>query len=268
MNTVKEFISFTNLKNNRIKLSLLLMVASILYCIVLSLVHTIIYMGNPFYYYAALYIFVVWTAFIYMIILFQFLQKKRGIEKALSLKSYILPLVGVQTIFYVVMIGCGLLTFMVAGTTQYSSFYYILTPVCILLTICYIPVQVFSFFAIYDGVSNPFIIIKTAFMKLIKHYRSCFYALLTLVIFAMAYNIIMGAAFDLSQSFQAFNAVQNVMVQSNPFVNAVNYMVYAFQNGALWPAVVVSFLYGVVMCILLVYYYMFMVCIYDEDIQI
>lgn len=268
MKIIQEFKTFTHLKESVGKLSLILIVTSLIYCIMFSFVQTMIYMGNPIYYYAALYVFVIWSAYIYMLILFQFVQKKRGIQDKLKLKSYILPLWGVQTIFYIVLIGSSWLLLSFAGSDELSIFYYVMTPICILLTMFYIPVQVFSFYAIYDGIRQPFLILKQALIKVYRHYRTCFYALLALTLVVVIYQFIMASFFDISSSFSAFQAVQDIMVQSNPFVSSIQYMTFAFQNHDLWGATAVSFVYGVIMCVVLVYYYMVMICAYDEDIKV
>lgn len=268
MKTIQDFITFTNLSKNRVKLSATLIIAALVYALMYALLNTIVFVADSLYYYAALYVFVIWTAYIFMIILFQFVQRKRDMHEKLKLKQYILPLWGVQTILFIVMIGSGLMAFMASGNSDMAALYYILTPICILLVMIYIPLQIFAFIAIYDGMRNPFAILFQAVKKLTAHYRTCFYALAVLLLVAMLYQVIMSTFFNVSASFEAARDVQNIMVASNPFLHAIDYTIYAFQNAALWPAAVVSFLYGIIMCILLVYYYMVMLSAYDEDIKV
>lgn len=266
MTTIQEFLRFTHMKKHRSKLFALLVIASLFYSVLYAMVHTVLYMGNLIYYYGALYVFVVWAAFIFMVILFQFVQCKRDEHPTLRMRSYILPLWGVQTLFYIVMMGSGMLAFTLAGYTSIG--FYIIAPICIVLLILYIPVQVFSLFAIYDGKRNPFGIIKMAFQQLIKHYQTCFYALLGLVFIAVVYHFIMSFFFLVLEPFNVILGVQNIVVASNPFVKAIEYTVYLFQNSKLLAAAITSFVYGICMCFALVHYYMVMLCAYDGDIKV
>lgn len=218
------------------------------------------------YYYVVLYLFVVWSAYIFMVITFIFIQKKRDSEAKLALRSYILPLLGVQSIFYILMLLFGVGAFMLGSNIP--IFATIGSMISMVLLVLYIPWQLFCFFQIYDGARNPLTILWKGLKKIAVHYRSCFYTLLVLFLVAMLYQMINGLFFDIQQSFSPLTALEDIMVQSNPFAQAINYIIYAISSPNLWGISITSFLYGLVMCCTLVYYYMVMICIHDEDIKV
>lgn len=266
MKLMSEFLTKTNLRKKRITFTMILILSSILYSIMFSFVNTIIYMGNLVYYYSALYLFVLWCAFIFMMITFLFLQRKRGIQEALKMKSYILPLLGVQSIFYVVMLLLGVGVFLLNANN--AVLVGIASVLSLLVVTLYIPWQLFSFFQIYDGVRNPFKILWNALKTIIVHYRSCFYGAFPLFLIAVIYNIMMSNIFGADAMFSTYTILQEIMITSNPFLDFITYVTTISQNPlALQPAIV-SFLYGILLCCVLVYYYMLMLCVYDEEIKV
>ena len=68
--------------------------------------------------------------------------------------------------------------------------------------------------------------------------------------------------------FAVNSGVVDIMTRSNPFMDAMELGLSLFDNMQLLPAFLVSVVYGVVMCLVLVFYYTFMVCIYDEDVHV
>lgn len=265
---IREFLDVTNSRGSLLKFTFLLIIASMLYCMVYSFASIFIYQSNGLIYYGIQYIIVLWAAFVYMVILFQFLMKKRKDDIKLKLKSYVLPLWGVQTIFFILMAGSSFLssTLIMQGTLPLNS--YVLTPLILLLMILYVPLQVLCLLQIYDGKRNPLYIIKDACSCLVKHYQTCFYSLLALVLLAALYHMCMGAFFGVSSSFVPYSAVMDLMVSSNPFMNAFHYLAFVLNHIQFLGPFLVSLVYGSIMCIALVYYYMVMICAYDGNINV
>ena len=266
MKFITAFVEQTNIKHNRIKYTLMLCVASILYSMMLSFVEKIVYSGNLYSYYGALYLFVIWSAFIYMILLFLFIQKKRGITQPLTFKSYILPLFLVQTIFYILMLALGVGAYQVSVDSTLLRT--ITSTLSIVFSMLYIPWQVFCFFQIYDGKRNPFTILWNGIKKLVEHYRSCFYSLLFLFMIAWCYQIVLRTFFGSVPTFFTFGLIQDLMVNSNPFVPTIQNAMFISQSSQFWGVTLVSLVYGIIMCFVLVHYYMLMICIYDKDIKV
>ena len=205
--------------------------------------------------------------YVYLIVMFQFIRTKREDIRTLTMKDYMFPPIGVQTLLFVVMVGSSWLSFQLM-LADMSSINTILTPIMLVLMMFYIPVQVFACFAIYDGARNPFLIIKDAFVKIIRHYRSSFYSMLVIFLIAFAYTSFMNAFFQYGTLFAVNSGVVDIMTRSNPFMDAMELGLSLFDNMQLLPAFLVSVVYGVVMCLVLVFYYTFMVCIYDEDVHV
>ena len=268
MKTWKDFLSFTNIRERIASLLIMLMLLSILYCSIYSMgISVVSRAGSMLVSYLFLYLIVVVAAYVYLIVRFQFIRTKREDIRTLTMKDYMFPLIGVQTLLFVVMVGSSWLSFQLM-LADMSSINTILTPIMLVLMMFYIPVQVFACFAIYDGARNPFLIIKDAFVKIIRHYRSSFYSMLVIFLIAFAYTSFMNAFFQYGTLFAVNSGVVDIMTRSNPFMDAMELGLSLFDNMQLLPAFLVSVVYGVVMCLVLVFYYTFMVCIYDEDVHV
>ena len=88
MKKINEFLTMIHLREKPFKLWLLIVIPSIIYCVMLSFVQTLMYMGNPLIYYSALYFLILWFGFVWLIVFFQFLNKKRGNTMTLSCLLY------------------------------------------------------------------------------------------------------------------------------------------------------------------------------------
>lgn len=268
MKTWKDFLSFTNIRERIVSLLIMLMLLSILYCSVYSMgISVVSRAGSMLVSYLFLYLIVLVAAYVYLIVMFQFIRTKREDTRPLTMKDYMLPLIGVQTLLFAVMVGSSWLSFqlMIAGMRSINT---ILTPVMLLLMMFYIPVQIFACFAIYDGERNPFIIIGNALIKIFQHYRSSFYSMLVIFLIAFAYTSFMNAFFQYGTLFAANSGVVDIMTRSNPFMDAMELGLSLSGNMQVLPAFLLSVVYGVLMCLVLVFYYTFMVCIYDEDVHV
>lgn len=270
MAMLRKFYAFTNLKEHITGLSIMLILLSILYCSVYSMVISVaVRLGSMFTYYLFTYLFVILSAYVYMIVMFQFIRNKRKDTNSITMRKYMLPFVGVQTIFYIIMAGSSYVSINMLMQGQQSLLSYPLTLIMILAILLYIPMQVLACFSIYDGIRNPFKIIQSAFMKIMHHYQSCFYSFLILLLLVFGYNMIMALAFDYQQNLFAINSiVVEIMTHNNPFMTAFELGINIFKNLNLLAPLLVSVIYGILMCILLVFYYTFMACIHDEDIKI
>ena len=268
MKKINEFLTMIHLQEKPLKLWLLIVIPSVIYCVMLSFVQTLMYMGNPLIYYSALYFLILWFGFVWLIVFFQFLNKKRGNTMTLSIKSYLLPYFGVQTIFYILMMGCHYITMQIAGDLSKNFLFYILTALCILVTLAYLPWQLFCCFEILDGKRNPLRILKDGLVKLAKQYQICFYALILLAFVAVVFAFGKEMLFHIPMSFVPYMSVHDIMVNANPFADGIAMAVYAFKDVSQWGCVLYSLVYGIIMSVLLVVYYMLMACAYDEDIRI
>lgn len=270
MNMLKEFYSFANIKGRTTSLSIMLVLLSILYCSIYTMVISVaVRLNSIMTYYLLTYLFVLIAAYVFMIVMFQFARNKREDTSKLVMKKFMLPLIGVQTIFFAIMAGTSALSISMFMNAQQSIISYPLTVIMLLSVLFYIPMQIFSCFYIYDGVRNPFHIVKLAFFKIIHHYQSCFYSLLVLLIVTLGYSMIMSIVFDYAQpTFVLNSAVMEIMTHNNPFMNAFELGLNLTKIIQLLAPFLVSVVYGISMCVLLVFYYSFMVCIHDDNVKV
>lgn len=268
MKTWKEFLSYTHIKESKWSLFLMLALLSFLYC---SLYQTVIYFagrsGDRIAWYVFHYLLIMISAYVYMIVMFQFIRTKRKDSSDLKMKQYLIPIFGVQTILFILLAGSSFLSFqfMMIGMKQANV---VMTPIMLILMMFYIPVQVFACFAIYDGARNPLVILKDAVMKIIHHYRSVFYSMLILLLVAVIYNFAMEAFFQYGYLFSPSTAVMDIMVRSNPLTDALELGLSLSGNSQLIAPFILALCYGLVMSFILIYYYMFMVCIFDDDVHV
>lgn len=269
MKTIQDFLTFTNLKGARIRYCGLLIFASILYCMIYGITSILLYAtDNAIYYNLGIYAINMASSFIYMVILFQFLVIKRNIQTKLKLKSYVMPLILTQSIFFIFLAGGSYATFSFMLQETYQSIYYVMNIILMMGIIFYLPLQIFSMFAIFDEMRNPFIILKTAFVKVFKHYQSVFYSILVLLVLAIGFSWIMNSVYNYGNEFVATTAAIDIMIRNNPFLTASELIMNVSSNSAIFVPCIIAIAYGFIMCTVLVYYYMVMVCIYDEDIRI
>ena len=269
MKIINEFIEFTNLKGQMKNFVLLLMLTSFLYCSVYMLLTNLLYQVQiPAVFYLALYVLVLLAAYVYMLVLYQFLKKKRELTTEVNLKQCKVPLFLTQSIFYVLMVGGSLLSYSFMVIEAISWMQYVLIPVLILLLILYVPWQIFSIFEILDGQKNPLIILKNGLTTIFKHYQSVFYSLAILFIVALIYHGCMDIFFNFHSTFIPTTAVVDIMTRSNPFLIVFELLGSVLDNMQIALPILVSLVYGILMCFLLSIYYMVLLCIYDGDIKI
>lgn len=268
MKVLKDFSAFANIKGRLASLTIMLALLSLLYCTTYIMVNSIAFRFGIAMYYAITYGFALLAAYVYMIVIFMFIRNKRMDKQTLVMKSYLLPLLSVQTIFFVAMAGSSFLSIQFLMQKIDSVWYYPLTVCIILATLFYIPMQVFACIYIYDGYKNPFRIIKQSFLTIKRHFISCFYILLLLAVIGGGYRVLLAILSEYPFTFVANIAVIEIMTHSNPFMIAFELGMNVTGNAQFIVPVLLSLLYAIVMCIALVYYYSCMVCIYDNDIRV
>lgn len=269
MKTIREFLDYTNMKGARIRYSVLLIFASVLYCMFYLVCTTLIYsIGASIVYYVGMYLLSIVTTFFYMIILFQFILLKRGDMVRLKYREYLIPLILVQSIYFIILAVGGLASYSLMMSETSNLLYGVVTLVLMLAILMYLPMQIMSFFLIYDNERNPFVIIAKAFQKVVAHYQSIVYSLLLMLIAATLFTMVMKSFYGYGSEFMPSVAAMDIMLRNNPFIVASELLPALFSNGELLVPTVLSILYGVFMCCLSVYYFMVMVCIYDHDIRL
>lgn len=268
MKLIKEFMTFTNLKGQMKSLLLFILVFSFLYCSAYTLLDRIIYyIPYALAFYLILYIFVILFGYIHMIVIHQFLKRKRGNEVT-NIKSCRGTMILVQSCFFLIMSIGSLLSYFFMINSSLYFLQYPLTIILVLLLILYIPWQLFAVFEVLDGNKNPIFILKLALFKIKKHYQSVFYSFLFIALIGIVYRGILDVVFDVPMQFIPASAVMDVMLKSNPFLMMFEFFGNIMDSFNLVFLVMISFIYGIIMSIVLCFYYMFMICVYDEDISV
>ena len=104
MKAWKEFMEFTNLKGQVKNFVMLLMLTSFLYCSVYTILANFMYWnGNTLLFYGILYVLVIVSAYVYMLVLYQFLKKKRDDDLRVDMKACRIPLIMTQSVFFLLM---------------------------------------------------------------------------------------------------------------------------------------------------------------------
>ncbi len=92
----------------------MLALLSFLYC---SLYQTVIYFagrsGDRIAWYVFHYLLIMISAYVYMIVMFQFIRTKRKDSSDLKMKQYLIPIFGVQTILFILLAGSSFSIFSV-----------------------------------------------------------------------------------------------------------------------------------------------------------
>ena len=144
MKTIKDFLDFTNLSKEWKSALLVLVVSSLLYSSFYTLVMRILFMmNNSVLYYMALYLIVVFSGVVYMMILMNFLKTKREDIRKVKFRTFLLPLVLVQSIYFVLMAGGSFLSlYLIEKDMQQANM--IVNVILMLFLMFYIPVQIFG----------------------------------------------------------------------------------------------------------------------------
>lgn len=269
MKSIREFMVFTNLKGHVKSFAVVLLLFSFLYCSIYTIGIGMLYKAeNSLLYYFGLYVLVIASSYVYMIILFQFMKSKREDTKKIKPKTYFAPLFLVQSIYFVLLSGGGILSYACMANNQIALNAYLISPILILFIMLYIPMQIFSILYIYDGQKNGLRIIKDSFIKIIAHYQSVFYSYLLIVCLYVAFMLMMNSMFDMTSNMLPASFAITIMTMSNPFITLFQLMGSILDNMQIAVPALIAFVYGIVMCIALTYYYMVMICIYDNDIKV
>lgn len=268
MKSIREFMVFTNLKGHVKSFVIILLLLSFLYCSVYTITTQILYkMDSSLLYYLGLYVLVIGSTYVYMIILFQFIKSKREDTRDYKPKTYFAPLFVVQSIYFVLLSGGGILSYACIANEQLALNAYLVSPILILFIMFYIPMQIFSILYIYDGHKNGLRIIKDSFLKILHHYQSVFYSFLVIGCLYFAFLVMMNSMFGMTISLLPASFAMNIMTMSNPFITLFQFMGSVLDNMQIAVPALISLCYGILMCFALTYYYMVMICIYDNDIK-
>ena len=88
MKTWKDFLSFTNIRERIASLLIMLMLLSILYCSIYSMgISVVSRAGSMLVSYLFLYLIVVVAAYVYLIVMFQFIRTKREDIRTLTMRT-------------------------------------------------------------------------------------------------------------------------------------------------------------------------------------
>ena len=267
MKTFKEFITFTNLKGQLKNFIMLLVLTSFLYCSAYTILAKFMYQMNLVAFYLISYALVILASFVYLLVIYQFVKTKRELKKGLDLKACSRPLLLVQSLFFFMMFVLSLLGFYAMMQENLVWMQYILYPIMILTILFYIPWQFFAFLYIIDGEKKPLMIMKLSLKKMMNHYQSVFYSFIVLAALAFLYFHLMDALFQIHTAFIPVNVLMDIMLRVNPFLFMFEFMGSVFDNASIVLPVVISFVYGVLMCIVFCYYAMAQICIFDENIK-
>ena len=113
MKAWKEFMEFTNLKGQVKNFVMLLMLTSFLYCSVYTILANFMYWnGNTLLFYGILYVLVIVSAYVYMLVLYQFLKKKRDDDLRVDMKASRIPLIMIQSVFFLLMAGGSFVSYL------------------------------------------------------------------------------------------------------------------------------------------------------------
>ncbi len=269
MKAWKEFMEFTNLKGQVKNFVMLLMLTSFLYCSVYTILANFMYWnGNTLLFYGILYVLVIVSAYVYMLVLYQFLKKKRDDDLRVDMKACRIPLIMTQSVFFLLMAGGSFVSYLLMENQDLVFLQYLLTPILLLLLMLYIPWQVFAILEILNGKKHPLRILKDALLIILRHYQSVFYSLLALGAIAAIYYSCMDAMFEISISLVPATAVIDIMTRANPFLQLFTLMASVLDNVNIAIPAILSLLYGIIMCIALSFYYMVLICIFDDVIHV
>lgn len=163
--------------------------------------------GNTLLFYGILYVLVIVSAYVYMLVLYQFLKKKRDDDLRVDMKACRIPLIMTQSVFFLLMAGGSFVSYLLMENQDLAFLQYLLTPILLLLLMLYIPWQVFAILEILNGKKHPLRNIERCLADYFTTLSIRLYSLLALGAIAAIYYSCMDAMFEISISLVPATAV-------------------------------------------------------------
>lgn len=266
---IHTFEENTKLCGQKRRLFLILSIWSLLYSAVsYAFMKAIAGVESMFVMYALLYVLVMAYTLIDNQIICLFMTLKHG-DKRHSLKDGWLTQLGFKSILYLLVIALSYGTFYVAMQNtggMYESLYLLFSMIAIWMVLLYLPLNAMSVFMIYRGERNVGKVFCDVLKLIVKRYRSVFYSFLPILLLSVLYHSVMSVCFQVSSAFVPSSTMLSLISDASPFQYFYIYLRYVFENTNLFMPLVVSLIYGFVFSFVMVYFYMLMACIVDEDI--
>ena len=247
-----------------ISMFLLTLIMNFLYCSLYSIVSILCNsITQPILYYVIQYALYIALSIIYYLLFTQFIRQRLQDKAKLQWNSFIFPLCKLETIFFVLMQVVGYFAF--TTSIAISPLRYLFMILSILLVIIYIPIRLYGYHQIYHQQKNPFIIFKDSIKTLSQHYLSCFYSwIIMAILFGISYYIGIYI-FAIPLPFYFITMASNILTLINPFMP-----LYIFMQGTQTMsllAFIFTMLVGLGLSLAMVYYFSFMISVFDDEIK-
>lgn len=257
--------TFFHLEEKQTKSMLVLtIVMNLLYCSLHSMISMFSSaMNQPIFYYLIQYGLYLMLSIIYYLLFTQFMRNRYQDQKKIQWKSFIFPLIKLETIIFIVMELLAFLSFY--SSIEGLSLRYLWIVFALLMTIVYIPFRFYGYHQIYHQLKNPFIIIKNSMQVFVKHYMSLFYSFMIFAILYIGCYYVGIYLLELPMTFHLLSISSQVLTMLNPFM-----FLYQFMGGT-QTFNILSFVlcvgFGILLSLAMVYYFSYLINIFDEEVQ-
>lgn len=264
----KQFFELIHAKGNLGKCTLLMIAVCFFYAVFYQFVSSLLYrIDNSIFFYLIVYIIALFLSFVAMVLTHYYVDVKRQVEEKSKLHR-IAPLLMSQSIYILLLLALGAFSFSNALKQDNSIVAYGVNAFLLLGLLFYLPLSVFSFLQIKDGIKNPIRIIQGSFQKIGKHYRGVFYSCLLLLIFFIGYRYLMEVLFSFQMNLALYDMPLELLLRSIPFLDTISLLSSISGNLSLIIATIFSFLCSLLLCFLSVLFLFYSICIQDEDISV
>lgn len=264
-NYLNKLLKALHLENKQWKsMFFLTIIMNFLYCSLYSIVSLLCNSSIPtIIYYIIQYALYIVLSIIYYLLFTQFIRNRNHDKEKLQWKSFIFPLIKLETIFFLVMEGIALASFYT--NIQVSVLRYICFILTILTTFIYFPLRFYGYHQIYYQQTNPFMIFKDGLKVMIKRYVPLFYSWMAMAIsFIGCAYLATGNFFEgILGSFDIISLTSNLLKIVNPFMIFYTFMT-GYSNISIFSTIL-SFLFGFILSLAIVLYFSYLINLYDEQ---
>lgn len=261
--TFDQLMTRLHLKSQGVSMLILVLVMSLLYCSMYSIILALSYsITQPILYYLVQYILYLGLSVLNYLLFTQFIRNRQNRTQKPAWKDFLFPLVKLETIFFVILEGLGYLYFASGFST--SGLMYLITVLLILMLIVYFPLKFYGYHQIEKGVKNPFLMLKDGCKCMIRHYQSLFYSTAAIaVLYFLQYFIC--TFFDYFMPFHLGLLSNQILFEVHPFMLFYNGIVGAIPGSI--GMLIWSLLSGIVIAMGMMLYYAFLINVFDEEVS-
>lgn len=259
---INEVLKLLHLDHKQWKsMFVLTIIMNIIYCSLYSIVSLFSHSNMSLTLYTMIqYALYIILSVIYYLLFTQFIRNRNNDKEKIQWKSFLFPLVKLETVLFFIMEAISLMFFY--SNLHVSFIRYICLILSVFMMIFYFPLRFYGYHQIYYQQKNPFMIIKNGFTKIMIHFQSIFYSWLTMAILFIGFHYLCTIC-----NGPFFIQFTSITVQLLTLFNPFMFFFLLVQGLGILSILttILTFMIGIILSLAMVYYFSFLIHIYDKE---